>query len=74
MPLQYLKDFAGVKFFNVVQIIQKEIESREEKTKKTKDTTAQGQQEQNVRIIGASLLPFLRSDLLLIFNTLFWKS
>jgi hypothetical protein len=38
--VQYWKDFVEVEFFNIAQIIRKEVESREETTEETEDTSA----------------------------------
>ncbi|CEG69213.1 hypothetical protein RMATCC62417_05326 [Rhizopus microsporus] len=62
-PAQYWKDFVEAEFFNVAQRIRKEVESREETTEEAEDTSAQKQEEQQIRTFSASLLPPLRSDL-----------
>jgi hypothetical protein len=62
-PVQYRKDFVESGFFNIAQRIRKEVESREETTDEAEDTSAQEQEEQQIRTFSASLLPLLRSDL-----------
>ncbi|ORE07997.1 hypothetical protein BCV72DRAFT_304135 [Rhizopus microsporus var. microsporus] len=62
-PVQYWKDFVKAGIFNIAQRIRKEIENREETAKEAEDTSAQEQEEQQLRTFSASLLPLLRSDL-----------
>jgi DNA phosphorothioation-dependent restriction protein DptG len=61
--VQYWKGFVEAEFFNIAQRIRKEVESREETTEEAEDTSAQEQEEQQIRTFSASLLPLLRSDL-----------
>ncbi|KAG1168151.1 hypothetical protein G6F70_009249 [Rhizopus microsporus] len=60
---QYWKDFVEAEFFNIAQRIRKEVERREETTEEAEDTSAQEQEEPQIRTFSASLLPLLRSDL-----------
>lgn len=57
MLVQYWKNFAEAEFFNIDQRIRKEIESREETTEEAEYTTAQGQEEDQIRAFGASFAP-----------------
>jgi hypothetical protein len=44
-PVQYWKDFVEAEFFNIAQIIRKEIESKEETTEEAEDSTTHEQEE-----------------------------